>query len=343
MRHAATCVLTLLALLPALWACRHEPRGVDDPKASVYYWRTTLRLDSAERDFLARHGIGRAYVRYFDVVDREGQPMPNATLRFADTLPAGIEVVPTVFVMENVLRLDTTGLAARLVQRVLQMCETNDIAPVREMQVDCDWTVRSQDAYYALLARMRRLLAARGMRLSATIRLHQLTLPPPPVDYGVLMVYNTGDFRRRNGRNPVLDPRDVDPYLNYVHDYDLPLCAAYPDFSWRLLFSGKDFKALLYDINLDDSELLRRIDSTRYVVVMNRDLPVYNSDASGNVWLVPGDSVLVERPAASTVLLVRDRLERRRPGLHSQTVIYHLDSRQFKQYNNDYYETLFNP
>ena len=38
---------------------------------SVYYWRTTLTLDSTERAFLADHGVGRMYVRYFDVVMRE--------------------------------------------------------------------------------------------------------------------------------------------------------------------------------------------------------------------------------------------------------------------------------
>jgi hypothetical protein len=71
------------------------------------------------------------------------------------------------------------------------------------------------------------------MGLSTTIRLHQLSMPVPPADYGVLMLYNTGDPRKFNERNPILDLRDVMPYVKGLKDYDLPLAAAYPVFLWQ--------------------------------------------------------------------------------------------------------------
>ena len=212
-------------------------KGVERPVPSVYYWRTTLTLNSAERAFLTEHGVGRMYVRYFDVVMRDGQLMPNATLQVQDSLPAGVEVVPTVFIVENCLRHNLDSVAQLLVDRVVQMSETNDLPAAPELQIDCDWTQHSQDAYYAFLRHVRSLLKERGMRLSVTIRLHQLAMAPPPVDEGVLMVYNTGDATRGGDHNPILDYRDVEPYLRYVADYDLPLCAAYPVFGWKLLFA----------------------------------------------------------------------------------------------------------
>ena len=54
----------------------------------------------------------------------------------------------------------------------------------------------------------------------------------PPVDYGALMIYNTGDPRKWEERNPILDMRDVAPYLKRLDKYPRPLAAAYPVFHW---------------------------------------------------------------------------------------------------------------
>ena len=58
-------------------------------------------------------------------------------------------------------------------------------------------------------------------------------MPAPPADYGVLMMYNTGDPRNFEQRNPILDIRDVDPYLRYLRGYKLPLAVAYPVYRWQ--------------------------------------------------------------------------------------------------------------
>jgi hypothetical protein len=57
-------------------------------------------------------------------------------------------------------------------------------------------------------------------------------MPAPPVDYGVLMIYNTGDPRNFAERNPILDIRDVMPYVKRLDDFPLPLAAAYPVYQW---------------------------------------------------------------------------------------------------------------
>ena len=63
-------------------------------------------------------------------------------------------------------------------------------------------------------------------------------MPAPPVDYGVLMIYNTGDPQQFMEKNPILDIRDVQPYLRYLADYPLPMAAAYPVFQWTRTISG---------------------------------------------------------------------------------------------------------
>ena len=46
------------------------------------------------------------------------------------------------------------------------------------------------------------------------------------------MVYNTGNPLKWQERNPILDYRDVYPYLSRLDDYPLPLATAYPVYQW---------------------------------------------------------------------------------------------------------------
>ena len=216
--------------------CR-EQREMSEGNA-VYYWRTDLRLDSTERAFLDQYNINKVYCRYFDVVmdtvESQG-PKPNATITISDTLPEGIEMIPTVYITEDCMHQPHQGLAEKLVRRIRQMNETNDIKDVSEIQIDCDYTSKSLKTYYQFLKEVKE---AWGQHLSTTIRLHQLSMPAPPVDDGVLMLYNTGDPRKWTERNPILDIRDVSPYLRRLDDYPLPLAAAYPVFSWLRIING---------------------------------------------------------------------------------------------------------
>lgn len=239
-------IIFLLLVLTGFSACKHdvaEPLPVEN---AVYYWRTSWHLDSAETAFLSNHDISRVYCRYFDVVLTGGEPMPNATIRFDETcarsLPDGLELVPTVYITEDCMSRAPQGgwpaLAERLVGRIVQMNATHDLPPARELQVDCDYTRRSRQTYYDFLSQVRTEAGKHGMRLSTTVRLHQLSMSAPPADYGVLMVYNTGDPQNFAERNPILDIRDVQPYLCHLADYPLPLAAAYPVYRWQRNIGG---------------------------------------------------------------------------------------------------------
>ena len=226
-------VFFLLTLL--IMGCSKQKAQDDDLERcnSVYYWRTDLRLDSAEKAFLNQYNIKKVYCRYFDVVMNDGasEPSPNATITFSDTLPEGIEIIPTIYITEDCMHKPYKDLAKKIVDRILQMNETNDIKNVREIQIDCDYTSKSRTTYYKFLEEIRHHLST-AYHLSTTIRLHQLSMPAPPVDYGVLMVYNTGDPRKWEERNPILDYRDVYPYLSRLDKYPLPLATAYPVYQW---------------------------------------------------------------------------------------------------------------
>ncbi|MBO4827247.1 MAG: hypothetical protein J5506_08460 [Prevotella sp.] len=302
----------LLCAICVLVGCHRNSvtDGLPADGNAMYYWRTVLKLDDAERQFVKKHGISRLYVKFFDVVnDNRRGVSPVATLQFNDTLPEGVEVVPTVFIVENCLRDMPADLAEKVVKRVLAMCETNGIANVRELQVDCDWTLNSREKYFALLADMRQLLAQHGMRLSATIRLHQLSQPAPPVDYGALMVYNTADPRKLTDHNPILDIRDVEPYMKHLAGYKLPLATAYPLFEWQLLFNGSQFNRFIYGkppvLKLTTDTLVRWQSDMREITRAKSAISKQRADASHLI------------------------------------ILYHLDKQFISNYTDEDYEKIF--
>ena len=241
---------------------------------AVYYWRTEWRLDSIEQHFLESHDIQRVYCRYFDVVMNDGQPMPNATITFADTIPAGIRIIPTVYITEDCMHQPHQQLAEKIVERVAQMNETNDIAGIKELQIDCDYTHNSRKTYYEFLAAVRQEAARQGWSLSTTIRLHQLSMAVPPVDYGVLMLYNTGSPMNFQERNPVLDFRDVQPYLRRLEDYSLPLAAAYPVYRWQ-----RNIYGVRIEHQVEASEILQVKQAVEhYRPDLSRNIVTYHLD-----------------------------------------------------------------
>ncbi len=343
MKKLVTYMILMVAMLIAC-GCKPERKAIDDPKPAVYYWRTTFGLDDVERQFLTDYKVGKMYVRYFDVVvNDKGLVRPNATIEFKEPVPEGLEVIPTIFIVNNCIDHGIDSIAPLLVDRVLQMNETHDIKGVKEIQIDCDWTAKTQDAYFKFLEQVRQLLASKGMKLSATIRLHQLAMKAPPVDYGVLMMYNTGDLKNSKQRNPILDKRDVEPYLKHLAGYSLPLCAAYPNFGWQLLYTGDKFRDILYSEDLSDTTLYQAVGNGKYVVVSSIDLPNYLSSNSTYTYLNAGDTVMVIKPEASTLVKVHDALSHERPGINDQVIIYHLNNSSINNYSPSDYEKIFNP
>ena len=266
-------LLIMMFLLLTMTACQKQSsRKVLESGNAVYYWRTDLRLDSTERAFMAQYHINKVYCRYFDVVMEEsGEPKPNATISFSDTLLDSIEIIPTVYITEECMHETQEGLAEKIVKRIQQMNETNEISNVREIQIDCDYTSKSRKRYYQFLEEVRKYW---GATLSTTIRLHQLSMPVPPVDYGALMVYNTGDPRKSEERNPILDYRDVYPYLKHLDGYPLPLATAYPVFRWLRMVYG-----VRYEYTAEAEQVLRvkkameqeRSDLSRLIITYHLD------------------------------------------------------------------------
>ena len=303
----ATIIIAITAMAAGLLACGNGQGGPG--LHSAYYWSTTFKLDDGQRQFMSQHGVKRLYVRYFDVVDIGGEPQPNATVRFAQQPPRGVEVVPTVFVMPNCLGGDVADLAGKVVRRVAQISGQNGIGRVAEMQIDCDWTASTQQAFFAFMRAVRSEARKQHMGTSVTIRLHQLSQTPPPADRGVLMLYNTGDVRNLGCHKPILDIADVRPYLKRLGDYNLPLAAAYPTFRLDVLFREGEFVGIVH--RKDEYPIL------------------------------PTDSIAVRQPTLADVMAVKRAVGREKASVNSEIIIYDISSPSYNHFNTKDYEEIF--
>lgn len=306
----STAVVCFLLSLGLTLSCS-KPKPMPTTVRSVYYWSTTLSMDSVKTAFMRNYDISRMYIRYFDVVaDQSGRVVPNATLKFATDVPQGIDVVPTVFVMPECLRQDRSRLASLIVKRVVQMNETNDVYNVKEIQIDCDWTRSTRLLYYEFMQAMMRECHSRHLKLSSTIRLHQLAQTPPPADRGVLMMYNTGDATDIRCHKPILDMHDAAPYLPRLNDYKLKLSTAYPIFTWRILFRGGRFVGFIHN--------------------------------DGEYPILPSDSIALRQPSAADIIEAVNVIGSRRPDANNEIILFDLNNHNINRLKHKDYEKILN-
>ena len=276
---------------------------------SIYHWKTVFAPSHAELAFLKKHDIKRIYLKMFDVVVEHNPVMgttevvPVATTKFQAPIPEDVEVVPVTYVTISALRAmqgREQEFAALIVERMLAMCSYNDCGVIREMQIDCDWTAMTKDSYSIFCQATKDALAAEGLDLSITVRLHQLRETPPPADRGVLMLYNTGVLKDFATKNSILDIRDAQPYIKEGR-YPLPLDYAYPAFGWGIKFADREFVS----------------------IVSEHEKPA------------EGEHIRVERPTAAEVLAVKQMVEEKLGKTSRSNILYHLDESQLKHYTHD--------
>ena len=337
-------------------SARQDGVGVDsvvfahDESNSAYYWRTVFQLDSTERRFLTAHNVERLYIRMFDVVEntllgddkfRAEKIVPNATIAFKDSVPVS-HIVPTIYITTDALRSMGKDSSIRswadlILTRIINMCTYNDIMEkVDEIELDCDWTQSTQSQFFCLCESIKTQMKIRAdtkdIRLSSTIRLHQLKQSPPPVDCGVLMVYNTGSYQNPNTKNSILSYDDVKPYLSALKDYPLHLDFAYPMYRWGLVYHNDQFQGLLRDTDLSSLQT-QELKDGRYKVLQDGYI--------GGKKIMKDDIIRIENSDYETLVKVKSAIDGITEKDHS-TILYHLASENIKRYKEDEINEMYN-
>lgn len=308
---------------------------LQEHKRGAYYWKTTFKLSPWEKDFLKEHQITKLYVRLFDVAyetdyDGERKSVPIATTRFVDSLPKGIEIVPVVYITQNAISNDPY-FQDILYKRIKAMANKHGFSDFKELQLDCDWTDNTREQFFGLCDSLHQLLQKDDRILSSTVRLHQLKQAAPPVDCGVLMLYNTGSIYDPAAQNSILDYKDVSPYLTKNIDYSFPLSLAYPTYSWSIALNDNEFRNILHQTDFSDSILYES--QKENLFKLKKDTCIEQN------YLSAGTVIRRETPKFEEIIKVK-KLAASRITPITNNIIYHLDEKELSRYSKEEIEQI---
>lgn len=238
--HIATFLVLIVSLV--FGSCSEKRK-----KSSIafYHWKAEMNISQSELKYLNDLSVEKLYLRFFDVKwdNEKQQPIPVSSLewKFFD-LGKSLEIIPVVFIsnrslekLQNNLEIDSLAknIANKLGDMILKLDKNR--FTINELQLDCDWSSKTEKAYFRLIAQLRKNMPDLK-KFSATIRLHQVkyfnNTGVPPVDEGVLMFYNMGDLTKENEKNSILNLEKAKAYLENFDVYPLKLNVALPLFSW---------------------------------------------------------------------------------------------------------------
>jgi len=320
---------------------------------AFYFWKTRFELTQEERLYLSNMKCNKLYVKFFDVDWDQSisstEAIPKGSLEFPDStfdtlsnrsrLESIDEVIPTIFLTNRTFDhissnlKETDSLAAKVASKISSMFHRGfPTMVIREIQLDCDWTLHSREAYFTFLRSLRKNLLEPNVRLSATIRLHQIKYKDrvgiPPVDRGMLMYYNMGSIDDVGEVNSIFDETKAKAFLPYLQSYSLPLDIALPVFGWGVIMRRNQLVGLLDDATLKDFD-----DTNHFSRIGTNMMEVKKSTYFDYSYLYQGDHIRLESVSVADLKRAVDELSRSFPETDKLTIaFFHLNKKIIGRY-----------
>ena len=315
----------LLFLILMMTSCTQE----NNKQYSFYYWRTHLSLDVVEKTALQKATSPYIYTRFFDIEKVNGKFQPVAVITQDQTFVTDKEIVPVVFIKNDVFYNITSDEINFLVENVSSLIKKKQsefgFKISNQIQIDCDWTAGTNKEYFEFL---KRLKDYSGKQLSCTLRLHQVKNSKlsgiPPVEKVFLMCYATSSPLENSDRNSILDLPTLKNYLKNVDLYPLSMDIALPIYSWGILTNHVGKHKLINALSVQDLENpnFRKISKTEVEIMKD-------GFYFGN-FLTKGFTLKVEEISDDQLNQVKKYLNHKLPDY--AIVYYHLDRKFLNQH-----------
>lgn len=224
------------------------------------------------------------------------------------------------------------GYESKLMDSIIEVERKKGNMKVKEVLIDCDWTVKSKDNYFYLLEKLKEF---KKYKLSATIRLWQYKYYEkagiPPADKGLLMCYNLSSPNEKKTENSIGTSREIEEYITH-DDYELPLDIALPIFSWSVVFRGNEFKGIISDErNIDFKK-----DTLNFKKAGGNKYTFQNDMVIGETYFRNGDEVRIEQISDKEMKKIIKRIKNK-ITLKDDTKItfFSWDTKFIKNYGTD--------
>lgn len=207
-----------------------------------------------------------------------------------------------------------------------------NMATVKQVQFDCDWTETTKNNYFAFLDECNKLF--KDKEVTSTIRLYQYKYPDkagvPPVKRGMLMCYNAGNIKDPETKNSIFNIAEIKSYLS-DNDYKLPLDYALPTFEWGVLFQNGKFANILSaeelrakhgnQLNFESESLARATEEF-----------VYGDDYNG-ILIREGDEIRIETSNMEDVQEIAKWISENKNNKEAILSLYHLNNYDLEQHS----------
>jgi hypothetical protein len=292
-----------------------------------YHWKSRFDLNSKEKLYLQQIQAQTLYIRFFDV-DWDESARQAVPVGEVDLVPDSAlkQIIPVVFITNRTLYhlTDTSiqSLASKILQKIQKKATQTRFA-FQEVQLDCDWSVETKGKFFELCRLVRAALNTQKQQLSATIRLHQIKFSPktgiPPVDKGVLMLYNVGKLDGSNAPNSILDLEITAQYLKNLETYPLSLDIALPLYSWAVLQRRGQVIDLLNEVNSVDFA------PQKFEKTGKNQWKVSENHYFAGVYLYKGDTIRLEEIDEKILQQLAVILDKKLNTKSLRLIFYHLD------------------
>lgn len=320
---------------------------------NFYHWKTNFNLNEKSKKYLEELNSNTLYIRFFDVkwVEEEKKAFPFATVQYG-MYDTSYQIIPTVYITNEAIS-KTEGyqipkLSSEIAKKIKRLCSNRFYQHagkklIKEVQIDCDWSENTKSKYFELLNELKKsdeLKEIGVITFSATIRLHQVKYPDktgiPPVEKGMLMLYNMGDLQNIDAENSILDLEITKKYINHLDDYDLKCDIALPLYSWGVVF--RDNKVVKLINNIKSSDLVQH---DKFELVKGTTFKAKESIYINKAFLYEGDILRIEEVHIDKLKSLMQIISANANKKNFTVTFYHLDDKIIDSYSTNDLTSIF--
>ena len=296
---------------------------------SFYYWRTNLSFNSTEAAALKKADTPYLYTRFFDIEKVNGKFHPVAIITKDPTFKTDKEIVPVVFIKNDVfydITLDELDFLAQNVASLIKKKQTEfQFKNSEEIQIDCDWTAGTNKQYFHFLKRLKEISKK---DITCTLRLHQVKNSKlsgfPPVSKVYLMCYSTSSPLENSDRNSILDVAILKDYLKNIEKYPIAIDVALPIYSWGIVTNHLGKHKLINALSKQDLE------NPNFKKISETEIEITKDGFYFGNYLNKGFTIKVEEISQAQLNEVKKFLAKKITDFHF--VYYHLDAKFVDHY-----------
>jgi hypothetical protein len=256
-------IILILFIAQLFFQACNQVNETEVVRKGIYFWKTDWHdyyLDDDD-DYFFKLKPDVLYFKFFEIEPDEhfvGVPIAKTGVNFRNNPDsrvarriASTKIVPVVFIQNEVFKGVSNAQLDELADNTFYLIEKIFMQKMpalnyQELQLDCDWTESTRDAFFYFIEKVKSIS---GKKISCTLRLYpykyRQKMGVPPVDRVTLMCYNLISPLGNDDRNSILEPAELEKYLEGVKKYPVPMDVALPVFSYVYWYRYGQFMGLL--------------------------------------------------------------------------------------------------